>query len=168
MEVMRMRRELSLWNPFQELSSLQRELNRLFMRAFGEGAFDTGLGKGEWVPGTWTPALDCYSQEGNWIVRTELPGVDPKEIHISVMGDQLYLRGERKAPERLKKEECLFQECYYGPFERTITLPHSIPEDKIKASYEQGVLYIRFPKLAEKGRTIEIQTEEPQKIAQAA
>lgn len=153
-----MQRELSRWSPFQELRSMQQEMDELFKKTFGKFGFGTS-GRAE----KWEPTADCYSEERGWVVRVDLPGVDPKDVHLSVMEDQLFIKGERKQPEGYKEEETLFQECSYGPFEKTIQLPHAVSEGEIKATYEEGVLYIRLPAVATKARKIEIQTEEPKK-----
>lgn len=133
-------------NPFRELFSLPRE--------FGDY---TGDGK-------WVPQIDLSVKDGNWVIQVELPGVDPKDVHISVRGDQLTIRGERKVPEGFKEEDFLLQETPYGPFERTIILPHAVPEDKVEATYRNGVLMIKLPEAGEQAREIKIQMDEPKKI----
>lgn len=135
-----MARALSVMNPFQELTD-----------------FFTRSEK-------WVPSMDLSVKDGNWIIQVELPGVDPKDVHISVMGDQLTIRGERKVPEGFKEEDFLLQETPYGPFERTIILPHAVPEDKVEATYRNGVLMIKLPAVSEQSREIEIKTEESGKI----
>lgn len=115
-------------------------------------------------PEKWVPPMDLYVKDGTWMIQVELPGVDPKEVHISVMGDQLSIQGERKVPEGFKEDDFLLQESPYGPFERTIILPHAVPEDKVEATYSNGVLTIKLPAVAEQAKEIPIQTEDQKKI----
>ena len=142
-----MARALSIIDPLRELFSLPRDFSDYSVRVE-----------------RWAPPVDLCAKDGNWIIQAELPGVDPKEVHISVMGDQLTIRGERKVPEGLKEEDFLLQESPYGPFERTIVLPHAVPEDKVQATYKNGVLMIQLPAVGEQAREIEIQTDEQQRI----
>ncbi|WDT75727.1 MAG: Hsp20/alpha crystallin family protein [Candidatus Manganitrophus sp.] len=88
-----------------------------------------------------------------------MPGVNPNDVSVSVVDDRLIIRGERKLSEALKSEYCILHECSTGPFERIISLPAPVPEDRIKARYRQGILYVTFSVTAEKGKRIEIQSE---------
>lgn len=107
------------------------------------------------------PPADLYERDGQWVIRIELPEVDPKDVSLSMVDQHLVVQGDRKPPEGFKEESLIFQECSYGPFERVITLPAPVPDDQIRASYHQGVLYITLPAMKEKGKTIQIQSEEP-------
>lgn len=132
-------------NPFQYLSDF-----------FQQSVRDGGVG----AITRWAPPMDLFMKDENWIVQAELPGVDPKDVHIQLMGNQLTIRGERKVPEGLKEDDCLLLESPYGPFERTITLPYAVPEDKVEAFYSRGVLTIKLPAVSESAKEIEIHTEE--------
>jgi HSP20 family protein len=134
------RRRDAEWHPFRELEAWHRSLDDLFSRFF-EGQPFEGTAFGEAGP----PAIETLSKNGNFIVRLDLPGVDPKEVDISVTDDVLMVKGERKRKEEKKEGEYTRTEVSYGSFERSLRLPAKIDADRIKASYESGVLEIAVP-----------------------
>ena len=145
---------LTRWSPFEELTGLHREMDRLFSRAFGDSAAVT--------QGTsFTPAIEVTSEKDGWNVQLALPGVDPKDVQIEVAGNTLMVRGERR---REQKNEPQFSEITYGRFERTLQLPDSIDGEKVSASYRNGVLVMHLP-LHEsvKPRRIQIAVDEEKK-----
>ncbi len=97
----------------------------------------------------WAPSIDMYEKEDSFIVRAELPGVNKDDVDISMTGDTLTIKGERKAPADVKAEEYQFSEVCYGSFSRSLTLPTSVHADKIEASSENGMLEIHVPKVKE-------------------
>jgi HSP20 family protein len=97
---------------------------------------------------------------GNLIVKVDLPGIDPKEVSISVLVNQLTIEGERKREEKKEEKDYFYQEVSYGKFSRTIPLPEGVDADKVKANYKNGVLEITLPapkQLASKKVQIEVQ-----------
>ena len=93
--------------------------------------------------------MDVFDREDRVMVKVELPGVDKDDIDISVVGDVLTIKGERKAEEEVKHEDYYCCERYRGSFRRTVQLPADVDTEKIEASYENGVLEITLPKRAE-------------------
>jgi HSP20 family protein len=81
-------------------------------------------------------------------VKLDLPGVDPKDIHVKVMEGELTVTGERKADKEIKEEGYYRKETTYGFFERHMSVPKGIKESDIKAEYEHGVLEISMPRAA--------------------
>lgn len=153
--------ELKKWDPFRELSTIQRDMDDLFKRVFGS-LTPTSLFRRESFKGEWYPSLDCYMKGNQFIVHADIPGVDPKDVDISVAGNVLTIRGERKADIEEKKEGFLFREASYGSFERVLTLPEGADTTKVHASYRNGVLELTMPAKAEalpKKVTIEIEKE---------
>lgn len=150
-----MRKDRSNQRPFK----LKRQFYDLFKMIFGQRSSGAGLHTDQET--VWTPSADLYREDGRWVVRVELPGVNSNDVSVSVVDDRLIIRGERKLSEALKSEYCILHECSTGPFERIIRLPAPVPEDRIKAGYRQGILSITFPATEEKGKRIEIQSEEP-------
>lgn len=103
------------------------------------------------------PAMDMFEKEDSYIISMELPGAAIEDIDISMMGDTLTIRGERKAPEDTKFMEWQCCERCYGRFTRTVAIPKAVDADKIEASFENGVLEITLPKSEEyKSGRIEI------------
>ena len=98
-----------------------------------------------WRTEEWGPAIESHIENGNLIVKADLPGIDPKEVSISVTGNQLTIEGECKQEKKEEKKDYFYQELTYGKFSRTTTLPEGVDADKVKASYKDGVLQITMP-----------------------
>jgi HSP20 family protein len=131
------------WEPFRDLVSLQERMNRLFDESFRGVA--RGSGEEDWVGGAWAPAVDIYEQNGNIVLKAELPGIDPKDVDVRVENNILTLRGERKLEKEVKRESYHRVERSYGTFTRSFTLPSAIDTEKIKAEYKDGVLQMTLP-----------------------
>jgi len=143
--------EISPWRPLRELSNLRREMEDLWGGLAGE--------EREFLPmrGEWMPALDVSETKDSLIIKAEVPGMEPKDIDISLSGDLLTIKGEKKQKTEEKKESFHRIETRYGAFSRTIRVPVSVNSDKIEASYDKGVLKIVLPKKEEiKAKQIEI------------
>jgi HSP20 family protein len=89
--------------------------------------------------------VDIYEQDGNIVLKAELPGVDPKDVDVRVENNVLTLRGERKLDNEVKRENYHRVERSYGAFSRSFTLPNVIDTEKIKAEYKDGVLRMTLP-----------------------
>jgi HSP20 family protein len=140
------------WEPFRNLVDIQGEVNRLFDAFAGRPMAGT-------TPGarTWMPAVDMVETKDDLMLRVELPGVREKDASVSITGDLLTIRGERRWDEEAKDHKVLHVERAYGQFERLIQLPMAVQADKVKASYRDGVLEITLPKAEElKPREIKI------------
>jgi HSP20 family protein len=146
-------RMIRRWDPFEDLRRMQREMDRLFDRFLG----------GEIVtvesPGLWMPAIESYTKDGQVVYRCELPGVEPKDLDVSVTDRELIIRGERKASKDAKDENYLYREISYGAFERRFTLPEGAKIDDLKAKFSNGILEVSVPAPAvSKARKVEIET----------
>jgi HSP20 family protein len=135
---------------------LQERMNRLIDESLranrGAGGTD------EWaLGGSWAPAVDIYEQDGNIVMKAELPGVDPKDVDIRLENNTLTLRGERKLDKEVKQDSYHRVERSYGAFSRSFTLPNVVDQGSIKADYRDGVLKLVLPKREEaKPRQIQI------------
>ena len=148
--------DLIRWNPSEELSNWHRDIDDLFSRFFGRP--ETSLGG-------WMPPMESYRKDGDYCVRIDLPGVDPKDLNVHMEGNVLTVTGERKS----RQERPEYRETFYGKFERSLTLPHGVEADKIAAHYENGVLEIRMPLPAQlAGRKIPIEIESTKKLGSKA
>jgi HSP20 family protein len=94
------------------------------------------------------PTTDVYARNGSLVVKIDLPGVEPKDIHVKVFEDELTVTGERKADKEVKEEGYYRKETTYGFFERHMTVPKGIKEAEIKAEFDNGVLEISMPRTA--------------------
>lgn len=103
------------------------------------------------------PAVNMWTHGNEAMLVTELPGIDTKDIDISVVGKALTLRGSRQAEGMRENESYHRRERWYGQFSRTLELPFTIESDKVKARFSKGVLYITLPRAeAEKPRKITV------------
>lgn len=136
------------WEPFRDLVSLQDRMNRLFDDSFR--SVSRGAGEEEWaLGGSWAPAVDIFEQEGNIVLKAELPGVDSKDVDVRIENNILTLRGERKFDSEVNKENYHRVERAYGTFSRSFTLPTVVDTEKIKADFKDGVLKVTLPKREE-------------------
>jgi len=105
---------------------------------------DTGL-----LEGAWSPAIDIYDNRDNILVKADIPGLSKNEIEVSVHNDTLVIRGEKKREEKIKEDEFVRTERFYGSFHRAVTLPSAVDADQVKAVYNNGVLELTLPKREE-------------------
>lgn len=99
---------------------------------------------------TWIPVTDIYETETEIIVSVELPGVEEKDIEVSILDNILSLKGERRANKELKAHNCYRMECYHGRFERKYNLTSLVDKDSIDACLLNGILTVKLGKIDEK------------------
>jgi HSP20 family protein len=139
--------------PDNALTEFRTEVDDLFNRFFGSSG---------WLPGTYfskgfAPAFDVSETDEDIIVKAELPGVDPKEIEVNLTGATLTVKGEKKEEREEKTENMHRIERSFGSFSRSVTLPCEVKEDKIEATFKDGVLNLKLPKAeSSKKRSIKI------------
>jgi HSP20 family protein len=92
-----------------------------------------------------TPPLESFVENGKLVIRADLPGIDPKDVEVTIAGDTLTLRGKREASHDEKDRSFLHRELSYGSFERTVALPEGIRPEDVKAAYKNGVLELTMP-----------------------
>ena len=143
------------WNPRTGgLVSLQEEMNHLFENLFKGGAWERSLPVES--PG-WGPPVDVVETPETGVVKAEMPGVNPEEIEISVDGDTLSLRGEKREEKTHKDASVHWVERRYGSFSRSVRLPVPVDEGQVTATSADGVLTVTLPKrLDAKSRRIEV------------
>jgi len=112
--------------------------------------------RGKWFQGEGELATDVYQTENDFVIQSAIAGVKPEDLDISIEGDVITIRGERKKPFE-ETGDYFYQECYWGPFSRQIILPVEIDPTRIEATLKEGILIIRMPKIQrEKKRKIAI------------
>jgi len=131
------------YNPIKELRSMQEQMNRLLDLAWNR---ETGEDLRE---GVWQPAVDIYEDDESVVIKAEIPDIDQKDIEVKIEDNTLILRGERKHDQTIRKENYHRVERYYGAFQRSFQLPHTIDQEQIKATCDKGVLTISLPKKGE-------------------
>jgi HSP20 family protein len=138
--------------PLRDLPTIQDEVNRLFDSAFTRGPLRADLSA------VFTPLVDVEETSEEFILRADLPGVAQKDVKVSLMGDTLTIRGERKREIGQKDGSHHRIERLYGTFERSFTLGSPVRNDQVKAQYRDGVLEVHVPK-AEEARIREIEVQ---------
>jgi HSP20 family protein len=134
-------------SPLRRVANLRDEMDNFFNLAFGrlvdpkmENGHESLLVEG------WFPAVDVYEDKDNLLVKAELPGLKKEDINISLDNGNLTLSGERKHEEKQQDADVYRSERWVGRFHRTVTLPCRVEAEKIKASYNEGVLTVTLPK----------------------
>ena len=142
--------------PWTGLTSLRTEMDRIFDRFWEATA---GLPELPSI-GAWSPALDMTEDKDAVVVKAEVPGIDPKEITLSLQDQVLTIKGEKKHEKEEKDERSYRVERSWGAFSRSIRLPASVDGSKVTAAFKNGVLTVTLPKAPEaKGTTIPIKAE---------
>jgi HSP20 family protein len=146
--------ELTRWDPFRDLQSLQDRMNRLFSESVARvtGKPDEVFG------GNWAPTVDIYDDDHEFVVKADLPGLEIKDIDLHIQENILTLKGERHMEKEVEKDRYHRIERSYGSFQRSFTLPNIVDPEKVKARFKDGVLEIRIPKL-ERAKPKQIQVE---------
>ncbi len=147
--------DLVQWKPFREVSRLRSEMDRLWDEYFGSGRRAL-----QPMEEAWLPAVDVSESEDKITVKAEIPGLEAKDIDISMSGDTLTIKGEKKTETEEKEENYHLVERSYGSFRRAMKIPATVDADKVEATYKNGVLTVVLPKKEEvKPKAIEIKAE---------
>ena len=147
---------ITRWDPFREVARGRYPFDTLFERGFGRPwrvvAWDTGDGL---FP------LDLYETDDEVVVKASLPGVKPEDVQISVIGDTLTIKAEAKEEHEERKPNFYRQERRHGAFQRSLTLPVRVDTAQADATFENGVLSLRLPKVPEaRPKTIEVKAKD--------
>ena len=129
--------------------TFRNEIDRLFDRFLAGVPSFSSLRQGFPLAQDLTPAWDVKETEKELVVKADLPGIDEKDINLTIQDGVLTLRGEKKNENKDEGENYLLLERSFGSFERSIRLPDTIDEDKAEASFEKGVLTVKLPKRPE-------------------
>ena len=138
-------KSLTPWRPMRELETLQRKMEDMFERLSERFTGPGERPRAFWGEESWTPSIESRVENGNIIVRADLPGIEAKDVSISVLGNQLTIEGERKQEEKKEEKDYFYRELSYGKFSRTMTLPEGVDANMVKASYKNGVLEVTVP-----------------------
>jgi HSP20 family protein len=143
---------LTRLNPlFNEMTTTRDRLNRFFGR---NEAWDT---EGALLAADWAPSVDIVEKENEILIKAELPGVETKDVAVTVDNNVLTIKGERRLEKDVKKESYHRMERSYGSFARTFSLPGTLDASDVRAEYKDGLLTLTLPKKsAAKSRSVEI------------
>ncbi|HHS12499.1 MAG TPA: Hsp20/alpha crystallin family protein [bacterium] len=137
------------WNPFQDLVSIQDEMNRMFDSYFARKPESGGMM-------IWNPVVDISENEEEITVSAEVPGIKKDDIKITIQDNVLTLSGEKTQEKEEKNKQFHRVERSFGSFQRSFSLPSSVSADKVKAKYKDGILMVVLPK-SEESKPKEIQ-----------
>ena len=142
------------WRQQKDLDRFKGEIDRMFNEFFDWHTFQGSIDGSEWMP-----AVDISETGREVIVNAELPGMDPKDIDISLNGRLLTIKGERKQEHEEKDKNYHRVERRYGAFTRAFELPADVEADKVEARYKKGVLKLKLRKTREASvKKIEVKT----------
>ena len=145
------------WSPFREMEAMHNEMNRLFSRLGGVGAFTPEqLNDNQWML-----SVDVFETPDALRIKAALPGIDPKDVNIEINDQVLTVTAERRHD--MQNEDGGYQwiEQQYGTFSRSLTLPRFADTQKIEARYSHGMLELTVPKKeSAKPRRVPLQVEE--------
>jgi HSP20 family protein len=136
------------WEPFGGLTSLRRDMNRLFEDFMERVPSHVG-------DGTTEPAVEVSDTPEAVVVKAQMPGVSKDHIHVDVSDDVLTLKGEMKEEKTKEEKNYYRREFRYGTFARSIPLPATVQSDQATAQLKEGILEVRIPK-SEKSKAKQI------------
>jgi HSP20 family protein len=133
---------LSIWNddfffvdPFRTMKRMERDMDSLF----GELSTHSELKN-------WSPSCDVKETDNSYIIHAELPGVQKEDIKLELQDGILTISGEKKHEKKEENEKWHRVERSYGSFQRSMAVPEGVTEENIKATFDNGVLQVEFPK----------------------
>ena len=139
----------------RDFSALQDRMNRILRESFSPENPEEAL-----TTTNFAPLVDVYEDEHDITLKIDVPGIDEKDINVSIENNTLTVRGERKYEKDEKEENFQRVERMYGSFTRTFTLPSTVNPEEVSAHYDKGVLKVRMAKKAEaKPKLIKVNVE---------
>jgi HSP20 family protein len=129
------------WQPFQEIDSLQRDMNRLFDRLVRTDE--------DGISTSFVPAVEMQETSDAIHLKLEIPGMDAKDVDVHVSAEAISISGERKEETKTEEKGMTRTEFRYGKFQRVIPLPARVHNTEVKADYKNGVLQLTIPKAEE-------------------
>jgi HSP20 family protein len=128
------------WQPFTEIETIRQQLDKVFDQ------LATTRDNSE---ATWMPALEVADAGDNFVLKAQLPGIDPKDVDVQVTREAISISGERRYENTDEKPGYVRSEFRYGKFHRMLPLPAPIQNDSVQAEYKDGILMLTLPKVTE-------------------
>lgn len=130
--------KIEIWDPFEEMKKFRKEMDKMF-KDFGKISLPKGLKLRE-------PLVDVVDKKNKLEITAELPGIDKKDVKISVEEDKVEIKAEKRKEKEEKKKNFYRQERSYRGFYKALTLPTMVNPDKAKVKFDKGVLTLELPK----------------------
>lgn len=159
---------MAVWDPFREFVRIERDMKKMFDDFWGERREREALpsSRGTELPAArekgliGTPAVDLVDKGNALVLRSEMPGLEKKNISVSVTEDNISISGKVERAKEEKEENCYYSERAYSSWQRTIPLPVKVKSEEVKAKYRDGILEVTLPKTEEdKAKRKEIKIE---------
>ena len=132
------------WDSFYDLKKVEDNMKKIFNSFSSDTGRNIGL-----LEGNWAPAIDIYDSNDNLMIRADIPGMEKKDIEVIIHGDTLIIKGEKKIEKNVKEDDYIRAERFYGNFNRSFTIPVLVDQNKVNATYKNGVLELILPKKEE-------------------
>lgn len=153
-----MARTLQFGTPFQPQKDFRREIDELFSRFTSSKQTDRVVAA--------LPVIELFRDGDEYVIKLDVAGIDPKDIEVTILDRVVIIRASREHHDKQQHLVFLHCELAHGDFERSVTLPHGVKSEDVKAVYDRGVLKLRMPASMEPvGRKIQIQNETTTKVA---
>ncbi len=130
------------WKPVRDLMRINQNLNHYidrFFKDYTEGS--EGSQEGYCT----MPPVESFRHNGSFVVKVDLPGIDPKDVHLTLEEHCLMIEGERRRAGQIDEQSLVEEEICYGPFRRSLHIPDGVKADEMKARYHDGVLEVTAP-----------------------
>ena len=131
---------LMRWQPYQEMTTLRRQLDNMFNEM-------ANVNPKSQI--TWKPAVELKETEDNVVLRAEIPGVEGKDLDIQVSKEAVSISGEHRYEKQAEEKGLFRTEFRYGKFQRVLALPVAVQNDQVQAEFKDGILTLTLPKVAE-------------------
>ena len=126
------------WRPMRDLMDFRWDTDRFFEDFLEPAEFSE---EGYCI----SPPVESFRHNGSFVVRVDLPGVNPEDVHLTAAQGRLTIEGERRRSSEIGEDSLLWDELCYGSFRRSVEIPDGVKTDQIKAKYHDGVLEITAP-----------------------
>lgn len=138
------------WQPFQELSHLRQQMDRLFEELMPERDWASLPGDGD----IWAPAIEIQETDQDIMVKAEIPGIEAKDLEVQVTQEEVSITGENREEKQTEEKGFFRSELRYGQFQRRIPLPAPIQTDHVKSKFKNGILSLTMPKVENAQRKV--------------
>jgi len=148
---------MAMWEPLREFARMEQDMNKFFDEVWGiprrwsalPGPRSVALPSEQTGAKTATPLIDMVDKDSEFVLRSEVPGVNKDDMKITVSEDSVSISGKIERKKEETKEDYYYTERAYSSWERTIPLPSKVKSDSAKATYTNGVLELTLPKAEE-------------------